>query len=151
MEKVFNMPRGIYKRIKRWNWPEESKLKRKELAIKNNWGERLDHVGVRILPGEHKSPKTEFKKGILHPLWKGGLSRRGQEYYDWRLKVWERDNFTCQRCGARNGNGKTIQLEAHHIKPFAEFPKLRYELENGITLCEECHSIVDKYRANFNL
>lgn len=28
---------------------------------------------------------------------------------------------------------------AHHIKPYANFPKLRVSIKNGITLCDLCH------------
>jgi hypothetical protein len=53
----------------------------------------------------------------------------------WRYEVYLRDKFTCQHCGdARGGN-----LCAHHIKPFAVFPALRFEVDNGITLCDPCH------------
>lgn len=54
---------------------------------------------------------------------------------DWRKSVFERDNYTCQECGKRGG-----LLEAHHIKPFAYFPESRYDLNNGKTLCLECHN-----------
>lgn len=57
------------------------------------------------------------------------------QYKRWRYDVYQRDKFTCQECAtARGGN-----LVAHHIKPFADFPELRFEVSNGLTLCETCH------------
>lgn len=56
------------------------------------------------------------------------------EFREWARKVKERDDFTCQACGKRGG-----RLESHHINAFKEYELLRYELANGITLCETCH------------
>ena len=67
------------------------------------------------------------------------------EYKIWRDKVFFRDNFTCQDCGRRGGDGKKIILNADHIKPFSLFPELRFELENGKTLCKECHQKTPTY------
>lgn len=66
--------------------------------------------------------------------------RRGERfsgaYKRWRYDVFVRDHFTCQKCGdARGGN-----LRAHHIKGFANHPDLRFEISNGITLCDSCHN-----------
>ena len=85
--------------------------------------------------------------GKNNPLWKGGRSRSykigyySTEYKNWRMKVFERDGFRCQCCGVIG-----VYLTAHHIKSFAHFPKLRFELDNGITLCEPCHSLTDNYK-----
>lgn len=65
--------------------------------------------------------------------------RYSKEAQDWRKAIFERDNYTCQICRARNGKGKDVYLEADHIKPFAYFPKLRFVLSNGRTLCRKCH------------
>ena len=87
--------------------------------------------------------------------WKGGISyghKTGyysSQYKEWRKKVFERDNYICQDCGICSGNGKTAYLTAHHIKSFAKYPELKFEVSNGKTLCEECHCKVDKYRARF--
>ena len=59
---------------------------------------------------------------------------------DWRMAVFQRDNFTCQHCGARGG-----RLNAHHIKPFKAHPELRHDLANGQTLCVPCHKKTDTY------
>ena len=65
--------------------------------------------------------------------------RYSKEAQDWRKAIFERDNYTCVLCRARNGRGKNIWLEADHIKPFAYFPELRFDLSNGRTLCRKCH------------
>ena len=63
------------------------------------------------------------------------LARYSIEAKSWRKRVFERDNYTCQICKVRG-----TYLEADHIKPFAYFPELRYELSNGRTLCRPCHN-----------
>lgn len=55
-------------------------------------------------------------------------------YRDWRLAVFTRDDFTCQKCQQHGG-----KLEAHHIKKFHNFHDLRFEISNGLTLCRCCH------------
>lgn len=65
--------------------------------------------------------------------------RNSVEYIDWRTNVFSRDGFKCQICGQVGG-----ELNAHHIKPFAKYVKLRYEISNGITLCKKCHINVHK-------
>lgn len=76
--------------------------------------------------------------------WKGGtygterhreMSR--QEYKIWRLSVFERDNWTCQSCGIRG-----VYLEAHHPKTWKEYPELRFDVNNGVTLCKPCHNLI---------
>lgn len=77
--------------------------------------------------------------GHIYKSHQNDIARSKSEYTEWRKIVFERDNYTCQKCGARNGNGRTIKLHPHHIKPFATHTDLRYEPSNGITLCESCH------------
>lgn len=82
--------------------------------------------------------------GELSPSWKGDaiterLERNSLDYKQWRKNVFDRDLYTCKCCGARNGNGKYIRLEAHHIFNFGKYLEKRYDVDNGITLCQECH------------
>jgi len=102
---------------------------------------------------ERNKKISESKKGNANHNWKGGPKtakaarnklRKLREYKNWRTTVFERDDYTCQNCGARNGNGKYVYLEAHHIKSWAEFPELRFDVNNGITLCKNCHDLEPK-------
>lgn len=65
--------------------------------------------------------------------------RNAPEYKEWREQVFTRDDFKCQRCGQKGG-----KLNAHHIKQYALYPDLRFDPDNGITLCEVCHKEVHK-------
>ncbi len=83
--------------------------------------------------------RQRVTKNEDHLKW-GGKWRNTPEYWAWRKQVFERDNYTCQDCGER---GKRIQ--ADHIKKYADFPELRLDLNNGRTLCEECHKLTPNF------
>ena len=86
------------------------------------------------------------KYGSENFMWKGGVTpinekiRKSHEYKLWRNAVYERDNYTCIWCGKRGG-----KLHADHIKPFAYYPELRFAIDNGRTLCIECHRTTETY------
>ena len=125
--------------------PPEKKLKI-SLALKGKPTGRRPTPEVIAKFVEAGKANLAHGRGELHPNWKGGLTpQRVKEYqtpeYQAFVKgVFERDNYTCQDCGDRNGNGHTVRLEAHHIIPYAERPDLRYEISNGQTLCFPCHN-----------
>lgn len=88
----------------------------------------------------------KIKKGKNHWNWKGGITNKwdklhnSPEYKNWRLEVWKRDNFRCRICF--NKQSRLNPLNAHHIKSRARHPKLIMDLDNGLTLCRDCHDIV---------
>ena len=104
---------------------------------------------------EQKNKLSNSKKGKYtgenNPNWKGGQisdyqrARNSRVSRIWSKKVRERDNFKCQFPNCI----ETKNLHAHHIKSYLEYPELRYELNNGITLCskhhEELHSFEFPY------
>ena len=58
----------------------------------------------------------------------------------WRKDVFERDDYRCMSCGDRG-----VKLHADHILPFAYFPRLRFDINNGRTLCVDCHKQTETY------
>ena len=50
----------------------------------------------------------------------------------------DRDDFTCQSCGDNRGGN----LAVHHIKFWADYPELRFVLDNGLTVCRDCHKVI---------
>lgn len=87
-----------------------------------------------------------MRKGALHPNWKGGSTSKGQkirssvEYKTWRESVFKRDKYTCKICGITG-----VTIHADHIKPFAYYPELRFDIKNGRTLCVPCHKSTPTY------
>ncbi|MDY6862929.1 MAG: HNH endonuclease [Thermodesulfobacteriota bacterium] len=81
--------------------------------------------------------------------WKGGVTkihdrlRSSSDYQIWRLKVYRRDRFICQVC--KNKSSRKNKLHAHHIFKFSEYLDIRFNVDNGITLCQSCHSKIKNY------
>lgn len=88
--------------------------------------------------------------GEKHWNWKGGYSRKigdmfyiSADYKEWRMKVFRRDEFICVICKIPNK-----RLQADHIKPKCLYPELIFSLDNGRTLCEDCHKQTSTYGVN---
>jgi len=83
-------------------------------------------------------------KGENHPKYIKDRSKvKGRPRYemsDWRKKVFERDDYTCKECGVKGG-----KLQADHILPYSLFEEYRWDLDNGRTLCVDCHKKTDTY------
>jgi hypothetical protein len=92
------------------------------------------------LSDEARRRKSERFSGANSPSWKGGITpenarvRTSREMKAWRKAVFQRDDFTCRECSTRGGD-----MNAHHVKPFCTHPELRFEIDNGLTVCEPCH------------
>lgn len=125
------------------------------LAVKRNIGRKntpqqiknisFGHLGIKPSKKAIEMARQRFL-GENNPNWKGGITpinlsiRQSYEMKLWRKSVFERDNYTCIWCRQRGG-----KLEADHIKPFSLFPELRFAIDNGRTLCKECHKKTDTY------
>jgi len=110
--------------------------------------------------------------------WKGGITpliiliRNLLEMKQWRISVFKYDNYTCQECDIKNGNGRSVEFEAHHKKPFSnilqeflqeysQFSPIEdketllrlattyepfWDTNNGKTLCKDCHNLTKRGR-----
>ena len=114
------------------------------MKLSKEWRRKLSEAKlrnpVRYWKGKHTT------SGKNHYNWKGGKTsereklRKSLEYKLWRTAVFERDNYTCIWCGERGG-----RLNADHIKPWCDYPELRFAIDNGRTLCEDCHKTTPTY------
>lgn len=100
---------------------------------------RLTKTGI---PSYRKGLPFPQGGGKNHWNWKGGIAdenrviRQSVQYKNWRLEVLQRDRFTCVKCGYRSCKRRDVRVD--HIKPFCEFPDLRFIVSNGRTLCIPC-------------
>lgn len=96
-------------------------------------------VGEKISKAKKGKPHLNQRREN-HPNWGGDETleheriRRRIEYKIWRQTIFLRDNWTCQKCKTKGS-----ELNVHHIFNFADFSDLRISIDNGITLCKNCH------------
>jgi hypothetical protein len=101
--------------------------------------------------------------------WKGGTVklknkiRKLPEYSIWRTKIYERDNYTCQNCGAKRSKGHKVILNCDHIIPLSKIVEDNnissvdeagswqeiWDINNGRTLCYDCHLETETWGFNF--
>ena len=128
------------KKLKPLSQEHKDKISKKLTGFKHGkeFGEKMS----KIVKGR-KLKKTT--KGEKHWNWKGGITpinvhlRKSEEYKLWRTAVFIRDGRKCIWCGSKK------DIQADHIKPFAHFPELRFAIDNGRTLCKECHKKTDTF------
>jgi hypothetical protein len=75
----------------------------------------------------------------------GIVDRNSKEVRQWRKEVLKRDNYKCVHCGSEEN------IQAHHIIEWSEFKETRTTVDNGITLCAECHAKKHEKISNFIL
>jgi len=134
---------------------------------------RWDAIRCKKHSNIYKNPiqKKSDRFGNENGRWKGGVTdlyiliRNLKKSKIWKNKIFERDNYICQSCKKRGGN-----LEAHHKKSFSQileeflnfynqFSSIKdkykllklaikykpfWNIDNGQTLCEDCHELTFK-------
>src|SRR3990167_202877 len=130
----------------------------------NHKWENEKTLATQFKKGQSASPATQFKKGCVpsplaleknrarvkekHPAWivdrtqlkkspEDSRYRNSPAHKEWSRNVKNRDGWKC-RIADNNCNGKLV---AHHILSWSKFPELRYQVNNGITLCQAHHPL----------
>lgn len=108
-------------------------------------GRKLTEEHKKKIGLGNKGKKGFGLKGEMSPRWKGGISHinkleRTKFRQTIQKQVFERDDYTCQLCGQRNGD-----LQVDHIQSWSEYIELRFSMDNCRTLCMNCH-----YRITFH-
>lgn len=115
-------------------------------------GAIVSYLGTHLKNGSCTTcgDRSIHRVGKNNSNWKGGITpellsmRTSKEYKLWRDKVYKKDWYTCQCCGKYY----SIEKNAHHINNFSNNNELRYDLNNSILLCSECHHI--KHKGSFH-
>lgn len=122
------------------------------LSCAGKWKfQQSEKVREAIFSGRFAPKPKGYQRGIPHPgargpnnhNWKGGSTDQrhaamGQvECKVWRATVFKRDGYACVLCGASK-----CRLEANHVQRWCDRPDLRYEPDNGVTLCRPCHDSI---------
>lgn len=155
-------------------WPSEnyrtcsrkcgSEIQKKSLIGKFKSEEHKNNLS-KAMKNSEANIKTRFKKGKDNPAygknqtgpvnnnWKGGITNTNQKrrndprLIEWRKQVFERDKYTCQKCGIQG------YLQAHHIISFSKDFSKAFDIENGLTVCVSCHEeihgiFIGKFKQN---
>lgn len=124
-----------------WNKGITIPENKKHYGNKNRLGQ-IQSLATRVKISESKTGKKW--SGFYHL----GVAflRSSYQWKKWRKSVFERDNYTCRKCGAKSGQNHdgSIYLEAHHPTKVKDlfntpFEKYIFNPDNGITLCKPCH------------
>ena len=118
------------------------KIRQSNLGKKHNISEEsLKKMQIKNYDVWNKG-MVGYMSGEQNPAWikdrtllKKSDRQAGSAYTLWRKEVYKRDNYTCKISNEDCSN----KIEAHHILTWKNHPELRYEVNNGITLCTKHH------------
>ena len=155
---------GFKKGQSAWNkgvaWSQEikDKVSQAKKGKPSTFKGRKHTAKARKIIGEKAKGRTAWNKGTKgvmksnsgsftsekmsrekHPFWRGGISKLPYAYIftkSFKKQVKERDNHTCIICKTKE------DLVIHHIN----YEKTDCRMENVITLCRVCNSIVNYNR-----
>jgi len=119
-------------------------------GLQKHTQEWKDNAKERMKGNQFRKGYTAWNKGLQkekNPLWiedrsllktySGSEERRSPKYQNWRHQCIKRDRHIC-RINNKDCEGKVV---VHHILGWADYPELRYNINNGITLCQAHHPL----------
>ena len=139
------MPTGIYKRIK-------TRMLKSYICMgcKKEFQKYASHVKTdkpacsKKCSAIGRIPPSQKGRNMGENNWrwitdrtqlKKTTGRKSRAYWWWKKQILIRDNNKCRI----NNNECVKLLEVHHILRWANYPELRYDINNGITLCHAHH------------
>lgn len=125
----------------KWTPEQRRKLTEARRNMSVEWRRNIGESKKGII-SPNRGKKFPQYSGENHPFWISDRTKLAKKqerndtaYAEWRKNVWIRDGFKCK---ISNGDCSG-RIEAHHILNWSEFVELRYEINNGITLCHAHH------------
>lgn len=137
-----------------WKDNHERRKKQSEFAINHlGAGTESRKTLIKLMQTEsYRLKSSELKMGVNNPMYgvtgenhpnynpnltdsERKKQRKIEGYHNWRKVVYKRDGYACVYCGDSAGGN----LVAHHLNSYHWDKKGRVDIENGVTLCENCH------------
>lgn len=102
-----------------------------------------NNLGLSISKAKFNKPLAEETKRKISLSLRGkNIGENGSNWQGGKSYLGNVQNKKCNKVGG--------PLHAHHIKSFAFYPDERYDLNNGKTLCINCHKETESYLVNYN-
>jgi 5-methylcytosine-specific restriction endonuclease McrA len=139
---VFDLVGNDYEVLSRYN-NDRTKVTMKHVRCEYQYEVTPSH----FLQGR-RCPNCSVRRGVFNNKYNPKLTENdrinrrvkyGKSIIEWRSQVYKKDNYTCQHCSAQ-GN----YLNAHHINGYNWYEAGRFDVNNGATLCRECHKLFHK-------
>lgn len=135
-----------YDNIRKWLKIHDLKFSKAETFFKKGsapWNKGLSGYSLNISEAGLKGKRNSPRKGKDCHWWRGGITKERNLIGVWTLKnskkVFEKYNYTCQKCGISSG-----VLHSHHIIPVAQDITKAYDFNNLICVCRSCHIEIHK-------
>lgn len=108
-------------------------------TIGNSNRKKYENEEFKNKKAEHMRSINIGKFGPLNRNWNHSLSelerrkRKSGDTKTWSKKIRNIFNNKCFLCDSME------KLNAHHLMNYKDYPELRYDINNGVCLCQKCH------------